>query len=311
MKLSIITINYNNRDGLQKTVDSVVSQTYKNFEWIIIDGGSTDGSKELIEQYQDHCAYWCSEPDKGIYNAMNKGVEKATGEYCLFLNSGDRLHDDTVVDKIVKEFDGMDFISGDEWWVNENYQMIKKNENPDFVTKYHMLVGILWHQCTFIKTSLLKEHPYDESLKIAADWEEMFYEFLINNRTYKHCRIIVSDFVVGGMSERNWALLCSERKMIRDKYLSQKEQDLISIEHHFQKRDSIAIRQMGEIAYTAFVNQYYSQLEYVNLFLPYRQEIIQGCTWYQRCFVKLCLTGKMQPAMFLYHFVRSLICKKV
>ena len=101
MKLSIITINYNNRDGLQKTIDSVVSQTYKNFEWIIIDGGSTDGSKELIEQYQDHCAYWCSEPDKGIYNAMNKGIEKAIGDYSLFLNSGDRLHDDTVIDKIV------------------------------------------------------------------------------------------------------------------------------------------------------------------------------------------------------------------
>ena len=77
MKLSIITINYNNKAGLQKTIDSVVAQTWRDFEWIIIDGGSTDGSKELIEQYQQHFAYWCSEPDKGVYNAMNKGIDKA------------------------------------------------------------------------------------------------------------------------------------------------------------------------------------------------------------------------------------------
>ena len=76
MKLSIITINYNNRDGLQKTIDSVVAQTWRDFEWIIIDGGSTDGSKELIEKYKDHFAFWCSEPDKGICNAMNKGIPR-------------------------------------------------------------------------------------------------------------------------------------------------------------------------------------------------------------------------------------------
>ena len=80
MKLSIITINYNNKAGLQKTIDSVICQTWKDYEWIIIDGGSTDGSKELIEQYQQYFAYWCSEPDKGVYNAMNKGITKAKGE---------------------------------------------------------------------------------------------------------------------------------------------------------------------------------------------------------------------------------------
>ena len=85
MKLSIITVNLNNREGLQKTIDSVVNQTFRDFEWIVIDGGSTDGSKELIEQYADHFAYWVSEPDKGIYNAMNKGIKVAKGEYLQFL----------------------------------------------------------------------------------------------------------------------------------------------------------------------------------------------------------------------------------
>jgi glycosyltransferase involved in cell wall biosynthesis len=97
MKLSIITINYNNKAGLQKTIDSVICQTWKDYEWIIIDGGSTDGSKELIEQYQQHFAYWCSEPDKGVYNAMNKGVEHAHGMYVSFMNSGDVFHDGDVL----------------------------------------------------------------------------------------------------------------------------------------------------------------------------------------------------------------------
>ncbi len=89
MKLSIITVNLNNKDGLQKTIDSVISQTFKDFEWIVIDGGSTDGSKELIEKYSDYISYWVSEPDKGIYNAMNKGIKVAKGDYLEFLNSGD------------------------------------------------------------------------------------------------------------------------------------------------------------------------------------------------------------------------------
>ena len=98
MKLSIITINYNNKEGLQRTIDSVIGQTWHDFEWIIIDGGSKDGSKELIEQYQQYFAYWCSEPDKGVYNAMNKGIKHAQGEYLLFLKIHTFVfHNDFVV----------------------------------------------------------------------------------------------------------------------------------------------------------------------------------------------------------------------
>lgn len=97
MKLSIITVKLNNRDGLKRTIDSVVSQTFTDYEWIVIDGGSTDGSRELIEQYQDHFAYWCSEPDKGIYNAMNKGIAHAKGEWLQFLNSGDVLYSNNTL----------------------------------------------------------------------------------------------------------------------------------------------------------------------------------------------------------------------
>lgn len=89
MKLSIITINFNNRDGLQRTINSVLSQSFKDFEWIVIDGGSTDGSRNLLEIYKKYFSYWCSEPDKGVYNAQNKGISVAKGEYMSFMNSGD------------------------------------------------------------------------------------------------------------------------------------------------------------------------------------------------------------------------------
>ena len=112
MKLSIITVNYNNRDGLQKTIDSVICQTFKDYEWIIIDGGSTDGSRELIEQYQDHFAYWCSEPDKGVYNAMNKGIAKAKGEYVNFMNSGDCFADANVLERLFADGYDEDIIAG-------------------------------------------------------------------------------------------------------------------------------------------------------------------------------------------------------
>lgn len=300
MRLSIISVNFNNKDGLHRTIDSVIDQTQRDFEWIVIDGGSTDGSRELIEQYQDSMSYWCSEPDRGIYHAMNKGITKAHGEYCLFLNSGDRLHDKNVISCVLSLLDGTDFISGDEWHVDANYSYFKTNENPNIITDYHMLVGILWHQCTFIRTQLLKEHPYNESLKIAADWEEMFYELVINQKSYKHIDLIVSDFVVGGASEKDWELLCKERKQVCDKYLTHRQQDEISLRYHCQRNSEFSKRYMAEVSYTAFANNYYSQQEYLEIFAPYRKTLISCSTLYHRFFYLMCLSGYMKIAKFIY-----------
>lgn len=307
MRLSVITVNYNNRDGLHRTIDSVIDQTLRDFEWIVIDGGSTDGSRELVEQHQDAITYWCSEPDKGIYHAMNKGIAIARGEYCLFLNSGDRLHDKNVISCVLPLLDGTDFISGDEWHVDANYSYFKTNENPNIITDYHMLVGILWHQCTFIRTQLLKEHPYDESLKIAADWEEMFYELVINKKSYKHINLIVSDFVVGGASENDWDLLCKERKQVRDMYLSQRQQDEMALEYHDKKGGPSSKCYMAEIAYTAFANNYYSERDYLELFAPYRTIIIRNSTIYHRVVNFICISGYMHMAKSIYKFMRIFV----
>lgn len=300
MKLSIITINYNNKAGLEQTISSVITQTFKEFEWIIIDGGSSDGSKDLLEKYQDYFSYWCSEPDEGIYNAMNKGIEYANGEYCFFLNSGDRLHDKHVIANVVNEMDGIDYVSGNVWCVNDNYEYEKIYKTPQVLSKYYILELTLGHQCTFIRTTMLKRHPYDESLKIVADWAEMFYEFLFNKRTYKHIDVVISDYPVGGVADQNSTLLAVERQMVRDKYLTKKEQDLILVQHFSSQDEEYSIRRLNEVAYTAFVNQHYSQMEYQEIFGQYGKLLGRGGTWYQRFFVTMCLMGKMNLAWQMY-----------
>ena len=168
MKLSIITVNYNNKEGLKKTVNSVLSQTYHDFEWIIIDGGSTDGSKEIIEQIKDNLAFWCSEPDKGIYNAMNKGIAKSKGDFVNFMNSGDCYFEKYTLEKVFMEGVDADIIYGD--WV-------KYSKGKEFVVKSPNVADLdfffrhtICHQAQFIKTENLKNNGYDESFKIYADW---------------------------------------------------------------------------------------------------------------------------------------------
>ena len=125
MKLSIITINYNNLSGLKRTIDSVFKQSFQDYEWIVIDGGSTDGCKELIEQNQEHFAFWCSEHDNGIYNAINKGLAHATGDYVQFLNSGDWLYENNTLEKVFTHIDDQYDIYYAFYQITENVCPVK------------------------------------------------------------------------------------------------------------------------------------------------------------------------------------------
>lgn len=168
MKISIITVNLNNKYGLKKTIESVIKQTFKDFEWIIIDGGSTDGSKELLERYQKYINYWVSEPDKGIYNAMNKGILKSKGEYLLFLNSGDYFYDSYVLEKVFPLLESDDFYIGIEKYNNELWFL--KGKNPEYVINYFIFGGIIPHESTFINRNVFHNYGlYNEDIKISAD----------------------------------------------------------------------------------------------------------------------------------------------
>lgn len=199
MKLSIITINLNNGDGLKKTIESVKNQTFTNYEFLIIDGGSKDESIDIIKQNQDCITYWISEPDKGIYNAMNKGISAAKGDYCYFLNSGDYLYSADTLDKIFEtNGEECNFICGNFITDKQGHQQKftdYKNRNWSF-SLYDIFSGFIAHQAFFIKRSMFDKYGlYDESLRIMSDWKHFFIAIGINNENiaYKDVDIVVYD----------------------------------------------------------------------------------------------------------------------
>ena len=213
MKLSIISINRNNASGLRKTIESVVSQTYTDFEYIIIDGASTDGSIGVINEFatplnlpqrekKEHpIINWISELDSGIYNAMNKGILKASGEYLLFLNSGDYLYNSEVLKNVFElDFDE-DIVYGEQ--LVENDGQISKVQFllPEHISFRSFMTSTLPHQCTFIKRSLfLSIGLYNENNKIVSDWEFNVLALFKFNCLLRKINIAVSVYDTIGIS---------------------------------------------------------------------------------------------------------------
>jgi len=217
-KLSIITINYNNLQGLQRTVESVVNQTWQELEYIVIDGGSTDGSAAYIESQRDNIDYWVSEPDKGIYNAMNKGIAKATGEYLLFLNSGDHLYSNSVIEKNVHQIEKYDLIYFNWQVIGDKFTNIVAF--PKKLRFSFMFFGYLPHPSTFIKKELFDTVGlYDENLKIVSDWKFMMLALFIHKCSYKQINETVSTFYLGGIS--SITDFSNERNLVLNEYFSE------------------------------------------------------------------------------------------
>lgn len=199
-KLTIITVNYNNAAGLAKTFESVNNQIWNEFEYIVIDGGSSDGSKQLIID-NPRIDYWVSEQDTGVYNAMNKGIKAASGDYILFLNSGDYLYNNAVLENVHNLFDGSTSVFyGNTIYVNDaGYRQEKYS--PAKLTFSFFLHDGLNHQASFIKRSLFfKYFLYNEDYKIFADWEFFIYIFCIQNESYKHINTFISYYDYSGIS---------------------------------------------------------------------------------------------------------------
>lgn len=199
-KLSIITINYNNCVGLKRTIESVLSQTYNNIEYIVIDGNSSDGSGEVIKQNCDRIDYWVSEPDTGIYNAMNKGVRQATGDYCLFLNSGDFLDRDSVIEEFISQLSDEDIIMGREKMLPSERIAYVDVKVPLTMMDFFVSCPIP-HQACLVRRTLFDNHLYDEKLRIVADWKFFLQIIVMEGCTYKIVDTVVSDFQEGGVSD--------------------------------------------------------------------------------------------------------------
>jgi len=215
--ISVITVNRNNAAGLEKTIKSVTSQSFPDFEFLVVDGDSDDASKEIIKKNENKISYWVSEPDSGIYQAMNKGVDAATGKFLLFLNSGDTLVDGQILSQIAKSLDDTDILSGDMITCDLNGN--KKTElSPDVPNAKHFMVSTLWHPTTFIQRKLfLQLGNYNESLKIVSDYDFFMRALIQHQFTYKHIKLPVTIFELDGTSNdpRKFHLMLEERRQVQ------------------------------------------------------------------------------------------------
>ena len=212
--LSIITINFNDVTGLKRTVNSVFSQNNKEFEYIVIDGGSKDGSAAFINENKTHFDYCISEPDKGIYNAMNKGILAAKGEYLLFLNSGDLLFDAETINNAIEILKSRtkDIFFGD--LVNRKEQDTLESYSEKITFK-KFFDGSLPHPASFIKRScFLDDNLYDEDLKIVSDWKFFILGIFKRNFSFEYIDQIIAIYYLDGISSTNKELDTYERQKI-------------------------------------------------------------------------------------------------
>lgn len=217
-KLSVITIVYNNVKDIERTMLSVLNQSYPNLQYIIIDGASSDGTMEVINRYHDRIEKVISEPDKGIYDAMNKGLKEATGDYILFMNSADELYDRDTVAQVFSTAENADIYYGETEMYNENWQSLgqRRHAAPETFNwrsfKYGMNIS---HQAIYVKRTLAE--PYDLTYKYSADIDWIIKVAkkstkIVNTHRY------VAKYLVGGISKKKHLESLKERFRIFSKY---------------------------------------------------------------------------------------------
>ena len=228
LKLSIITINYNNAEGLRKTLASIAAQTYRNIEHVIIDGGSTDESVEVIKDYVNQCemydVLWVSEKDKGIYNAINKGILRATGDYIQILNSGDLLASEDVIERTMEELKKNDYpelLYGNAVDVYDGKQLSKHGPQIEYSLKT-LYSSTYPHDSTFFKKELFSDKRYglyDENLKIVSDWKWYMMAIGLGDVKPIYVDIDVALFDVTGISSTHKDLDKQERRQVLEEVL--------------------------------------------------------------------------------------------
>ena len=209
MKISIITVNFNDKTGLEKTLQSSTCLTLPSGfekEIVVIDGGSTDGSVEVLKKNSDKITVWVSEKDRGIFHAMNKGVARASGEFCIFMNAGDVFASDDVLEKIfgnpTLELLDADVITGGTFYLNPENGSEEFGLPPNYLSLGFFYNKTLQHQSSFIRTERLRQFPYDETLKITADIKFWIQCLILDNGKYVSTGVPVAKFDLSGVNAR-------------------------------------------------------------------------------------------------------------
>jgi glycosyltransferase involved in cell wall biosynthesis len=214
--ITIITVVYNAASTLEQTILSVINQTYKNIEYIIIDGGSTDGTVDIIKIYENRLVYWVSEPDNGIYDAMNKGITHSTGEWVNFMNSGDTFYANTVLyefNNFIYPDLGIDILYGDACL---NNKVIRKY--PEKVNSLFFLMGwMICHQAMFVRRELFLMKLFDGQYKITADMDWLI-SIIKNKIQLKHIPIVVCNYDIFGCSSDSSIFLKESMMIVKNHY---------------------------------------------------------------------------------------------
>jgi glycosyltransferase involved in cell wall biosynthesis len=218
MMLSIVTVNFNNSLGLESTIVSVINQTNQDFEYIVIDGGSTDGSVDIINNYSGKISQWVSENDSGIYNAMNKGIARAKGEFLIFLNSGDSFSDNTILERclnVIKQFPGYSIYYGDMYLANvEGQELRKLRTHPEKLDLKFFKADTINHQASLIRADLFHQFGlYPEQHKVASDYW-LYLKSLLNNIRFKHLGFPMVNYDLTGISSINHDMYWKEKNLI-------------------------------------------------------------------------------------------------
>lgn len=192
--VTVVTVTYNVQDLLEETILSVLGQTYSRIEYIIIDGGSTDNTVDIIKKYEEKISYWISEPDEGIYFAMNKAIEKATGEWINFMNAGDNFVDSTTVQKVMES-------------VDEETELIYGDHICDGVigsVKDRKITRLMpcCHQSLFVKTALMKQNPYNTFYQISSDYDFVLKMYQ-SGKKFQYIEEPISNYLRNGFSDQN------------------------------------------------------------------------------------------------------------
>lgn len=211
MLFSVITINRNNADGLRKTIASVLSQDFSQYEYIVIDGASTDDSVQVAEDNAGSISAFVSEPDKGIYDAMNKGIRMAHGDYVIFMNSGDTFVDCRILSRVAATAPAADFLIGGMRQRREGRRYTAV-EMPATVTAYALLYRNFCHQATFARRQVLLElGGYDLSVKVAADACLLMLAAIVYRKTFATLPFCICDYDVTGMSSHCIDVVTAEK----------------------------------------------------------------------------------------------------
>lgn len=206
-KITVVTVVWNDATHIDKTIVSVLSQSYPSIEYIIIDGGSTDGTVEIIKKYANKISYWESEPDKGVYDAMNKGIAASTGDYVIFMNSGDTFHSDDVIEKMHLEEAGKDSIVYGNVSVKYWDGIVTEKPHEFFKTSMKFKGVGICHQTVFFPGEVIRKMRYDLTYRIASDYDLM-YRMWRDGVKFVYRDIVVADYEWGnGISSNPYKLL--------------------------------------------------------------------------------------------------------